>query len=355
MWKAVRYDDSYFDSIIDMSVENFGEENDICNKDFLKHQYFDNPVGSALIELAVDPNNGTLAGQYVVAPAKFRCFGKNILVVTSLNTLTRKAYRGQKIFVGLAEKTYARATQDGFAFCYGAPNQNSHHGFIAKLGFKDICEFPLYIRPLDTSKMVEQRMHNKLLTIAAKPFNLFFYGKGQNTKGIAELTEDNIYLMDEFWNKVKDYYQIIGVRDAKYIHYRYMNVPRRIYYPYVAIEMGQVVAFAVGRIREMAHFNCGMIVDFLYVKGFEKQAGALIELLVKRMKDEGASLAGCIMLSHTKEAKELTKCGFFKCPDKLLPQPTPLILRVFENKLNGDDKVNDIKNWFFTTGDYDVV
>lgn len=354
MWEAVRYDDSYFDSIIDMSIENFGLENDICDREFLKYQYFDNPVGDAFIELAVDQENGTLAGQYVVTPAKFRCFGQDVMGVTSLNTLTRKAYRGQKIFTGLAEKTYERATQDGFAFCYGAPNQNSHHGFIAKLKFQDLCEFPLYMRPLNASKMVEERMNNRVLAAVAKPFNVFFPCKGKDSDEVVELTETNVALMDEFWDKVKDYYSVIGVRDAQYISYRYMNVPRRTYYPYVAIKDSQIVAFAVGRIREVAHFNCGMIADFLYVKGYEKQADALIEILVKRMKDEGASLAGCIMLSHTKEAKELTKNGFFKCPDKLLPQPTPLILRVFDEKLT-DERASKIENWFFTPGDYDVV
>ena len=97
-----------------------------------------------------------------------------------------------------------------------------------------------------------------------------------------------------------------------------------------------------------------MIADFLYVKGYEEQAKALIKTVVRRMKDEGASLAGSIILSHTKEAKMLTHCGFFKCPRRLMPQPTPLILRVFDAEMKNSE-IRDINNWFFTTGDYDVV
>ena len=231
MWKAISYDNSYFDKVIEMSIENFGTENDICDRAFLKHQYFDNPAGNALIELAIDSENGTLAGQYVVTPARFRCFGKDVKCVTSLNTLTRKEYRGQKIFVGLADLTYKRAAQEGYSFCYGAPNQNSYHGFIAKLNFQNICETPLYLRPINPASMIRERTNSSVLATLAKQFSVFFPCKDGESKNIVELDESNYQLMNAFWEKVKDYYPVMGIRDAAYIHYRYMNVPRRIYYP----------------------------------------------------------------------------------------------------------------------------
>jgi hypothetical protein len=353
MWKPATYTQDRFDDMIDMSIENFGTDNDICDKRFIQHQYFENPAGNALIEFAVDPDNNVLAGQYVVNPARFRCFGKDVMCVTSLNTLTREAYRGQKIFVKLAEMVYGRAAEEGFEFVYGAPNQNSHHGFIARLNFDDITEFPLYMRPLVPSKMVKEYTSNSILETVAKPFNVFCNPSKKRTTKIVKLKENNVFHMDEFWEKIKDCYPVMGIRNAEYIRWRYLTVPRRKYYPYVAVVNNKVVAFAVGRIREVSKFNAGMIADFLYLEGFEKEAGELINALSRMMKADGASLAGCIMLSHTKEAHLLTKTGFFKCPDKMLPQPTPLILRVLDKDMN--NKIKDINNWFFTTGDYDVV
>ena len=83
MWEPRTYDSSRFDDMIDMSLEYFGPDNDVCNVDFAKHQYFRNPSGDALIELAVDPENEVLAGQYVVQPQRFRCFGKETPCVSS--------------------------------------------------------------------------------------------------------------------------------------------------------------------------------------------------------------------------------------------------------------------------------
>lgn len=354
MWEPKTYDPSRFDDMIEMSLEYFGPDNDVCNVEFAKHQYFRNPSGDALIELAVDPDNGMLAGQYVVQPQRFRCFGQETPCVLSFNTLTREAYRGQKIFIKLAERTYGRAAGEGYAFVYGCPNQNSYPGFMKKLAFKDMHHFPLYARPLNLNHMVKERKMSGVLAAIATPFQVFFPNKGADSVGIELLTEKNVNLMDAFWDKIKDKYPIMGVRDAKYIQYRYINVPRRVYYPYVAIENGQIVAFAVGRIREVAGFETGMIADFLFVPGHEEQAKKVIKVLVKRMKDEGASLAGCIILAHTEEVKVLKKCGFYHVPDKLLPQPTPLIFRLLD-KSKDEAKLSDINNWFFTTGDYDVV
>lgn len=354
MWEPKTYDNSYFDDIMEMSLENFGPENDVSDSEFAKYQYFRNPIGDALIELAIDPENNTVAGQYIVQPKKFRCFGKETNCVLSFNTLTREAYRGQKIFVKLAERTYNRATSEGFDFVYGAPNKNSYHGFMTKLSFKDIHHFPLYARPINLSQMVKERIGSNILAVIAKPFNVFFKNKKIDSTDIIELDEDNYKLMDGFWEKIKDKYPIMGVRNAEYIHYRYMNVPRRIYYPYVVIKEGAIVAFAVGRIREVAGFNCGMIADFLFLPGYETQAQKLIKKLTYKMKENGASLAGCIILSHTEETKVLKKCGFYHIPNKVLPQPTPLVLRVL-NKNQDEGRLSDINNWFFTTGDYDVV
>lgn len=355
MWEHKTYTGNDFDAVMEMGLENYGPENDVSDAGFIRHQYFENPVGDALVELAVDPNNNVLAGQYVALPRKFRFFGTEIQSILGCNVLTREAYRRQKIFVKLTERICQRAAKEGFAFLYGAPNKNSYPGYMKKFTtFKDLHHFPLYARPLNPAQMVRERIDNKVLAAVARPFGVFFPNRAVNADGIEELTLNNVGRMDAFWEKIKSKYPIIGVRDAAYIRYRYLNVPKRIYYPYIAVENGEPVAFAVGRIREVAGFQCGMIADFLFLPGHEETAKRLVKTLVYRMKREGASLAGCIILSHTAEAKLLKRCGFWHIPEKILPQPTPLILRVLDEKQD-ESKLCDINNWFFTTGDYDVV
>lgn len=354
MWKNISYTPEYLNNMVEMTIENYGPDESISNKEFVYHEYFNNPAGNALIELALDEEKMVLAGQYVVNPKLISVDGTVIPAILSLNTLTREAYRGQKIFTSLAESTYKRAEQEGYVFCYGAPNPNSHPGFIKKLSFIDLGTMPLYVRPLCISRIVRELFGSKLLATLAIPFNLIFMSGKQEDESIVRITNENVHLMDGFWKEIQKKYRVMGVRNAEYIKYRYLDVPIREYHPYYYVKDGKVVAYAVGRVREVAHMQCGMIADFLYLDGSEKEAKKLMRNLVFKMQENGAGLAGCIMQSNSCEAKLLKKLGFFRCPEKILPQPTPIIYRRLDGSYN-DETIKNWENWFFTTGDYDVV
>lgn len=353
MWKSINYSEEKLQEMVNMTIDNYGESESISHIEFVIHEYFKNPSGNAIVKLAYDEDNKVLAGQYVINPHKFYCFGQEENAALSLNTLTKKEYRGQGVFTGLANDAFQQAKEENFSFCYGAPNPNSHPGFIKKLGFSDLCTMPLFVRPLKVSQMVKEKT-NTFLSVLCYPLNLFSLVRKVRDNNIVEIDEQNVQMMDDFWNSVSNKYRVIGIRDAKYIKYRYLNVPTRDYHPYVYLVEGKPVAFVASRIRKVANMTTGMIADFIFVDGYEKQAIKLIKYITKKNKELGAGLSGCIMLSHSREVKILKKAHFVKCPNKLLPQPTPLIIRIFDEKLI-EKGIMDIKNWFFTTGDYDVV
>ena len=354
MWKNITYTPDYLDRMVEMTLEYYGSEETISNKSFVQHEYFENPAGDALIELAFDEEKNILAGQYLVAPKLFYSKGKTIKAILSLNTLTREAYRGQKIFIGLAEITYTRAKQEGYQFCYGAPNINSYPGFTKKLSFVDLGHMPLYVKPLRVDQIIRERTGKSWLASIASLGNIILRNRDVTDQNIIKITKSNVGLINDFWNAVKDKYSVIGVRDADYFNYRYLDVPIRKYYSFFYIKNGKVVAYAVGRVREVAHITVGMIADFLYLDDYEQEAKALINHLVYVMKENGAGLAGCIMQENATEVSVLKKVGFFRCPEKILPRPTPLVYRKINSSFD-DSVISNWQNWFFTTGDYDVV
>ena len=149
-------------------------------------------------------------------------------------------------------------------------------------------------------------------------------------------------------------YPIMNIRDSAYVKFRYLEMPRREYHPVSAMKNGMPVAWAVGRIMEVAGMQCGMIADFLFQSGEEAAAKILLDKLLVKLQENGASVAGSLMLSHTEEAKILKSKGFFKCPRKLEPQPFPLLVRILD-ATRADKKILQLSNWFFTMGDYDVI
>ena len=355
MWKCTEYEERYMQQILAMTLENYGEEDDISHADYLHHQYFENPSGDAVIELAVDPESGELAGQYIVCPMRFLVREKQVRCVNSLNTLTREAYRGQGIFAALAESVYGRSAEQGYRFCYGMPNPNSHAGFLKKLGFSELSRIPLMLKPLRPSQMVREFLHSTVLSYAARPADALFRIRERETPlKIVEVTDGQLGDVDRFWQGVKGKYPVMNIRDADFVRYRFLRMPRRPYHSYLGFEKGEPVCFAVARITEVAGMQCAMLLDFLFWDGHAQAAAQLLGHVLAQMQQVGACLAGCRMLGHTQEAGVLRENGFFRCPKKLEPQPFPLIFRPFDG-CPEEECLRDIGNWFFTMGDYDAV
>ena len=152
-----------------MTVEQYGSENDIADQNFLMHEYFENPAGDAVISLAYDDAQMTIAGQYIIWPMHFMVGNNKIKCAHSLNTLTGKQYRGQGIFTRLAEENYKTAYKDDIAFIYATPNPNSYPGFIKKLSFTELGRLPLMLRPLKPSQMVKEFLHSNLCLLYTSP------------------------------------------------------------------------------------------------------------------------------------------------------------------------------------------
>lgn len=356
MWKAIKYDNRYLDEMLQMTVEQYGSENDIADRNFLMHEYFANPVGDAVISLAWDDTKMQIAGQYVIWPMQFMVESNKIKCAHSLNTLTGKQYRGQGVFTGLAEENYETACKKDITFIYATPNPNSYPGFIKKLSFTELGRLPLLLRPLKPSQMVKEFLQFNLLSGLAGLFDGIFSAKMKNDDGVSivDINPDNVELLDVLWENVQDKYPIMNIRDSAYVKFRYLEMPRREYHPVIAMKNGMPVAWAVGRIMEVAGMQCGMIADFLFQSGEEAAAKILLDKLLVKLQENGASVAGSLMLSHTEEAKILKSKGFFKCPRKLEPQPFPLLVRILD-ATRADKKILQLSNWFFTMGDYDVI
>ena len=215
---------------------------------------------------------------------------------------------------------------------------------------------PLMLRSLKPSHMVQEFLHSKTLSGLAKFADPFFRVREDHKRPatILPVTKGHLELIDRFWEAVKGKYPVMNIRNSAFVQFRYLDMPRRTYFPYLALENGEPVCFAVGRIMEVAGMQCAMLADFLFADGHVAAAEQLLKKLLHDMQQQGASLAGCLMFGHTQESVVLKKLGFFRCPRKLEPQPFPLILRLFDKSLE-DQGIYDVKNWFFTMGDYDVI
>lgn len=102
-------------------------------EEVLRWQYGANPNGTA-----VGTNawlGDALAAHYVTIPLVAQVEGRTERGLLSLNTATHPDHQGKGLFTQVADRTYARAADEGFGFVIGVANGNSTHGFTRKLGF----------------------------------------------------------------------------------------------------------------------------------------------------------------------------------------------------------------------------
>jgi hypothetical protein len=112
----------------------------------------------------------------------------------------------------------------------------------------------------------------------------------------------------------------------------------------------------VSRYSMFEGVRTGLIVDLLVepTQQGEQAAQALVAEATSFFIQEGMHLAGCLMLPTSQEFRALRRQGYWVCPKRLEPQPFPLTVRIYSDKVPRS-LLQDLRCWHFTMGDYDVV
>lgn len=128
------------------------------NETYLTWLYRKNPAGPVFGFNAFDGER--LAAHYACVPAPVEIRGERYEALLSLNTAVHPDYQGRGLFTLLADATYDKAKQEGFACVFGVANANSTPGFIRKLGFQLVCplEARIGVGSLDVDASISGRI-----------------------------------------------------------------------------------------------------------------------------------------------------------------------------------------------------
>ncbi len=326
-WRSVVYEKADFSGVLALFKKHYvGME--VAKADFLRWQYEKNPAGKAVIRLAKN-EKGKIVGFYCVLPWWFVINNKAMLGSISLNTLVDEDYRRMGIFSGLAMDCYNDCLKKGVKFTLGFPNPNSYPGYAGRLGFEELMEVPLLIRPLNCWRLVSKKL------------GLFSVQK------IKVTIEPEISKPERVsWPKVVRKGMNTSRRDVRFLDWR-TNWPVRD-----CIVMVQNEAYVVLRTMEVDGVRSGFISDMWFPVGADEMARDLLKRTMDYFSEKSVDLIGCLMVSGTKEYKSLRRSGFWPCPVFLKPQSMRAMLRWHGSK----KPVGFMKasNWFLTMLDYDV-
>jgi hypothetical protein len=338
----------------------YGEEAEIANPEFINWQYRKNPAGEAKISLAVSKETKEIVGSYSILPIEVNLGAKEKNVAgLSLNTLTRKDFRGKKIFTTLAEINIQELFSQNYSLIYGFPNPNSYPGFLKYLKFNDIQQFPLLYKYNNLGSIL-QKKKGLPFTGLMNFFGNFFTGRiksppNSNDFLIQEVTSFDVRF-DDFWEKNKNQFPNLVQKNCEYLNWRYCENPVKDYQIFCLSKKNdsRILGFVVCRVDQIEGLKIGLIGEILV----ENMENEYIQMLLVQAEQyfigQDVDAYGGILSPNTRYYNSFLSCGFKVFPKKYLSQPFAMIVRVNTDLEKQEKKLLDSQNWFITLGDYDI-
>lgn len=271
---------------------------------------------------------------------------------------THPDYRRRGIFSSLIEfTTNALYNRGDIQFVYTFPNEFSFPGFLKLTGWQLFGELNLYIKPLNlfsTSKGFIKSLKKGLAASERSEINRnFLYW---NNIASLYMEKDEFFIInkfssefDNFWNRLKNNYNICLKRDSIYLNWRYIDNPQRDRYLILGYRIDKEIKGYIVLKKEIL-FNCtsGLIVDILSADN--KVADSLIKEALRIFKGENLTISGFAGIPSKDINIALKKNGYFMVPRRFLPKHFWLVYKPLQN-----NSFNSLKNCYLTWGDTDLL
>lgn len=115
-----------------------------------------------------------------------------------------------------------------------------------------------------------------------------------------------------------------------------------------------MLGFVVLRAIELSGLRCGVMVDFGSLPDAIPALAELFQFSIARFQASGLEAVVAAAVPASEEADQLIAEGFYRVPVRFLPQPLNMILRTHTPQ-SSSGIPTDLRSWFLTFGDYDVL
>lgn len=309
----------------------------------LRWQYLDNPTQQLFVDFALAGDD--LAAIYATLPVRVRLGDTVRLAVQSVDTITDAAYRGKGLFLQLARRTYARASEAGAALVYGFPNGNSAHGFYTRLDWSSLDPVPFLVRPLRT-RYIAARL--KLPTwLPDVPLFTRLNRWSRHTPARLTTLDDRL---TDLWHAVAHDSTIAVERDAAYLRWR-LSKPHEDYRNHVTTAGDRITAFVSHTTKDKHGGRIGYLMEHLARPDASSALRHLITNALADMTAQGADVALAWCLPHSPPYRSLLASGFVPFPERYRPIELHAGVRAF----HAPPTVHERARWYLSYLDSDTV
>lgn len=277
--------------------------------------HIDNPAGISRMWLA--EIDSKLIGQYPLILEDMKAGREIIKGAQIVDTMTHPEYRRHRIAYTLGKKALSELEKENIHLVYGFPNQQAYPLHITSGGL-DVCSFQVMIKPLNLRNILRKRFvrNRLLLNIFTAGGNLIiralFRSQKVPDKDISKVSKISHFddRINEFWNTISSDYNIIRIRDKKYLNWRYVDAPNADYTIYVAEESGKICGYIILGCKDASGLIFGYVYDIITPTSREDIIQCLIAKAVEYFMDAEVDVILSQMVPNKIYHKALLKNGF---------------------------------------------
>jgi GNAT superfamily N-acetyltransferase len=231
--------------------------------------------------------------------------------------------------------------------CLVLPNADAA-GPLGKSGWRDTARIERFAKILDVRPRVARLVGNRVAGTLAAPLNLlmrgwsheFRYRPGRHRSELLPRLDDRF---DDLWRRTDKRGAIIGLRDARYLRWRYERHPANSYRMLAINEGESLCGYAMYRVDGDVCY----VDDFLWSDG-DRDAHHVIGLLLTHLRAQERVSTVSVRVNRPAVDPQWRRFGFVDRHD-------PQRVMILNCKSPGDDwDAATAATWYFTAGDKDV-
>jgi len=349
-WKVRDGSKKDLKGILSLREMVFGEvERDKLEERFWRWEFEEGPEGQGFLYIAEDGER--IIGHFADLPRRFSVQGKIVLGTLSLDLMVHPDYWRRGIFAAMGKYGAQRVKREQGLFMTAFPIRLETIQGLKKIGWKGVAKLPVLVYPIKFTGIVKRYLRFPPLSFlvggVARLFYFILFGwrkkgkrNGVEVRKVNELDER----FDLLWEKAISLHPIAGVRDRRYLTWRYLQHPTRTYEIYGAFEKEEIKGYIVLRKVDLLNFNSAVIVDLLALD--EATLIALFEKGIQYSRQAGADLLGFMVPQNHLYYHIPRRRGF-------LPSFKTFLFMIYSH--SDQEIFLSPEKWYVTWGDTDVI
>ena len=327
---------------------------EIYNDRYWDWQYNELPTGISFVYAAWDGKR--LIGYFHVPVYRCLIDGQQMLIGNVQDVAVNPDFRRMGVFRGLSEFANQDIDKTEVDLLYTFPNENSIRTFVFHNKFTSICKLPSYLRPVDTARILQQKirlfgLERILGLIVDLVLNRSSKSISLEDVSVERFTEVDESIESVFHEYSKQFSNHI-IRDSAWLEWRYFRSARGRHEIVGLRESGQLTAIVVLKEeRVMGNPSC-VVMDFAYIDGKKTSLLYLLQDICRNPKVAGSNFNLMYISGVSPFLSDLRQLGFIKIPKYANPRVLNLLARS-SNQFSDDDLFQK-DNWLITLGDWDV-